>query len=173
VAPVTVAAGALARLAAAAIGARYATAAPGQPASAPPSQVVWTDGDSEVLVHLDRTEAVVFPGVVVIALMLEAAEAGAGQLVVPFALGAPDTPAGLVAVTEPVPRGPAALADRWGEAVIAAAWLALIDVAHGMALAAGTDTLGAGLIPGALVCDGKGFTVTPQARHAADQVVGR
>src|SRR5690349_11245468 len=50
---VTVHASAVTPLTVAAIGARYA--APGQP---PPAQVIWRDGDSEVLVHLDKTETV-------------------------------------------------------------------------------------------------------------------
>lgn len=166
--PVTVQAPAVTRLTAAAMGARYA--APGQP---PPAQVIWQDGDSEVLVHLDKTETVMFPGLVLVALTLEADETGPGQLIVPFAVGHPDGPAGLLAVTEARPRGPAALADRWGEAATAAAWLALLDVTHGMALQSGTDTAGARLIPGAITCDGSVLTVTPQARHPGDQVAGR
>ena len=167
-APVSVPAAALPGLAATALGARYA--APGQP---PPPRVVWTDGDSEVLVHLDKTEVVTFPGLVLIALTLETDETGRGQLVVPFAVGSPDSPAGLVAVTEARPRGPSPLADRWGEAVTAAAWLALLDVAHAMALRSGTDATGARLIPGAITSDGAALSVTPQARHPADQVPGR
>lgn len=167
-APVTVQASAVTRLTVAAIGARYA--APGQP---PPAQVIWQDGDSEVLVHLDKTETVMFPGLVLIALTLEADETGPGQLVVPFAIGSQDSPAGLLAVTEARPRGPERLADRWGEAATAAAWLALLDVAHGMALQSGVDTAGARLIPGAISCDGSVLAVTPQARHPADQVAGR
>jgi hypothetical protein len=167
-APVTVQASAVTTLTVAAMGARYA--APGQP---PPAQVIWQDGDSEVLVHLDKTETVTFPGLVLVALTLEADETGLGQLVVAFAVGSPDSPAGLLAVTEARPRGPAALADRWGEAATAVAWLALVDVAHGMALQSGTDTAGARLIPGALTCDGTALTVTPQARQPADQVPGR
>jgi len=167
-APVSVPAAALPELAATALGARYA--APGQP---PPPRVVWADGDSEVLVHLDKTEVVTFPGLVLIALTLEADETGPGQLVVPFAVGSPDSPAGLVAVTEARPRGPSALADRWGEAVTAAAWLALLDMAHAMALRSGTDPAGARLIPGAITSDGSALSVTPQARHPADQVPGR
>ena len=166
--PVTVQASAVTRLTAAAIGARYA--APGQP---PPVQVIWQDGDSEVLVHLDQTETLTFPGLVLVTLTLEADETGPGQLVVPFAVGSPDSPAGLLAVTEARPRGPEPLADRWGEAATAAAWLALLDVAHGMALQSGTDTAGARLIPGAISCDGALLTVTPQARHPGDQVAGR
>jgi len=167
-APVTVLAPAVTGLTVAALGARCT--APGQP---PPARVIWQDGDSEVLVHLDKTQTVLFPGLVLIALTLEADETGPGQLVVPFAVGSPDSPAGLVAVTEARPRGPAALADRWGEAATAAAWLALLDVAHAMALRSGTDTAGARLIPGAISCDGSALTVTPQARHPADQVPAR
>ena len=166
--PVTVPASAVNGLAVAAIGARYA--APGQP---PPAQVIWHDVDSEVLVHLDKTQAVLFPGLVLIALTLESDETGPGQLVVAFAVGGADSPAGLVAVTEARPRGPAQLVDRWGEAATAAAWLALLDVAHGMALQSGTDTAGARLIPGAISCDGSVLSVTPQARQPADQVAGR
>ena len=166
--PVTVPASTVNGLAVAAIGARYA--APGQP---PPAQVIWHDGDSEVLVHLDKTQAVLFPGLVLIALTLEADETGPGQLVVAFAVGGADRPAGLVAVTEARPRGPAQLVDRWGEAATAAAWLALLDMAHGMALQSGTDTAGARLIPGAISCDGSALSVTPQARQPADQVAGR
>lgn len=167
-APVTLQASAVTALTVAALGARYA--APGQPS---PAQVIWQDGDSEVLVHLDKTETVTFPGLVLVALTLEADETGPGQLVVAFAVGSPDSPAGLLAVTEARPRGPAALADRWGEAATAAAWLALLDVAHGMALQSGTDAAGARLIPGAITCDGTALTVTPQARQPADQVAGR
>ena len=65
------------------------------------------------------------------------------------------------------------LVDRWGQAAIAAAWLALLDVAHGLALQSGVDTNGARLIPGAISTDGSGLTVIPQARHPGDQVVGR
>ena len=166
--PVTVHASAVTPLTVAAIGSRYA--APGQP---PPSQVIWRDGDSEVLVHLDKTETVLMPGLVLVALTLETDETGPGQLVVPFAVGSPDSPAGLVAATEARPRGPAELTDRWGEAAVAAAWLAMLDVSHGMALQSGTDTVGARLIPGAISSDGSAFTVTPQARHPADQVAGR
>lgn len=163
--PVTLPASAVTGLAIAAIGARHAV--PGQP---PPAQVIWHDGDSEVLVHLDKTQAVLFPGLVLIALTLEADETGPGQLVVAFAVG---SPAGLVAVAEARPRGPAQLVDRWGEAATAAAWLALLDMAHGMALQSGTDTAGARLIPGAISCDGSVLGVTPQARQPADQVAGR
>lgn len=147
-----------------------AHAAPDQP---PPQQVVWQDADGEVLVHLDQTKVVMFNGLVLVALTLESDETGQGEIVVPFAVGSPGSPAGLVAVTETLPRGPAALVDRWGHSAVAAAWRALLDVCHGLALRSGVDTNGARLIPGAISTDGSALSVTPQARFAHDRVVGR
>ncbi len=135
--------------------------------------MIWQDGDGEVLVHLDQTMVEMFPGLILVALTLETDETGPGQLVVPFAVGSPGSPAGLLAVTEQQPRGPVQLVDRWGQAATAAAWLALLDVAHGLALQSGVDTNGARLIPGAISTDGSGLSVVPQARHPGDQVVGR
>jgi hypothetical protein len=167
-APVTVPATAVEQLTIAALGARYA--AIGQ---RPLAQVIWQDADGEVLVHLDQTKVVMFPGLILVALTLEADETGKGQLIVPFAVGSPPSPAGLLVATEQRPRGPEQLADRWGESAIAAAWLALLDLAHGLALQRGVDADGSRLIPGAIVSDGASLAVVPQARHQRDRVAGR
>ena len=167
-APVTVPAAAVEQLTIAALGARYSVI--GQQ---PPAQVIWQDADGEVLVHLDQTKVVMFSGLILVALTLETDETGKGQLIVPFAVGSPASPAGLLAVTEQRPRGPEQLVDRWGESAIAAAWLALLDLAHGLALQRGVDIDGSRLIPGAIVCDGASLAVVPQARHERDRVVGR
>ncbi len=166
--PVDIRQGSVQRLTVAALGAAYVPTA-----DTPPTEVIWHDHDGEVLVHLDRTQVVMFPGLVLIALTLESDQTGAAQLIVPFAVGSPENPAGLIAVTEPRPRGPQALVDRWGQAAIAAAWQALLDVAHGLSLRAGVDQDGARLIPGALSTDGTALSVIPQARHAADRIAGR
>jgi hypothetical protein len=152
-------------LTAAALGAAYVPVG-----DTSPNRVIWQDHDGEVLVHLDQTQVVMFPGVVLVALTLESDETGVGQIIVPFAVGSPDSPAGLIAVTEPNPRGPQALVDRWGQSAIAASWQALLDVAHGLSLQAGVDQDGARLIPGALGTDGTTLSVTAQARHAADRI---
>ena len=139
----------------------------------PPPQVIWYDHDSEVLVHLDRTVVKLGDGLVLVALTLETDQTGAGQLTVPLSIGSAQLAAGLVAVTESRPRGPAALVDRWGDATIAAAWRALLDAVHSLALQAGVDTSGARLVPGAVSCNGTTLSVVPQARHAVDAVTGR
>jgi hypothetical protein len=166
--PVSVPSATVEQLTTAALGAAYVAAD-----KAPLAQVVWSDADGEVLVHVDRTQVAMFPGLVLVALTLETDETGAGQIVVPFAVGGPDSPAGLVVVTESRPRGPVALVDRWGQAATAAAWQALLDVAHGLALQSGVDADGARLIPGALSTDGATLSVTPQARHPADRILGQ
>lgn len=143
------------------------------PDTSPPPQVIWYDHDGEVLVHLDRTVVRLQDGLVLVALTLGTDQTGAGQLTVPLSIGSPQLAAGLVAVTESRPRGPAALADRWGEAATAAAWRGLLDAAHSLALRAGVDTSGARLVPGAMSCDGETLSVVPQARHAIDAVAGR
>jgi hypothetical protein len=139
----------------------------------PPPQVIWYDHDSEVLVHLDRTVVELDDGLVLVALTLESDQTGVGQLTVPLSIGSAQLAAGLVAVTESRPRGPVALADRWGEAAVAAAWRALLDAVYSLALQAGVDASGARLIPGAIGCDPKGLSIVPQARHAIDAVTGR
>jgi hypothetical protein len=141
--------------------------------ASPPPQVIWYDHDSEVLVHLDRTVVELDDGLVLVALTLETDQTGVGQLAVPLSIGSAQLAAGLVVVTESRPRGPAALVDRWGDAAVAAAWRALLDAVHSLALPAGVDTSGARLIPGAISCDGKSLSVVPQARHAIDAVTGR
>jgi hypothetical protein len=167
-APVSVTADQLQPLLIAALGSLYVAAD-----GSPPPQVTWHEHDSEVLVHLDRTVVRLGAGLVLVALTLETDQTGAGQLTVPLSIGSPQLPAGLVTVTESRPRGPAALADRWGDAAVAAAWRALLDVSHALALQAGLDTSGARLIPGAISSDGTAFTTAPQARYAIDAVAGR
>lgn len=166
--PVRASAGQLQPLLTASLGSLYAAAD-----VSPPPQVIWYDHDSEVLVHLDRTEVRLEDGLILVALTLETDQDGVGQITVPLSIGSAQLAAGLVAVTESRPRGPAALVDRWGDAVIAAAWRAFLDAAHSLALRAGVDANGARLVPGAVSCDGESLSVVPQARHAIDAVTGR
>jgi hypothetical protein len=167
-APISISAKQLQALVISALGSLYVAAAePGL------TQVVWYDHDGDVLVHLDQTVVQLEAAVVLVALTLETDQTGAGQLTVPLVVGSTQFAAGLMVMTESRPRGPVALVDRWGDAATAAAWRALIDASHALALHAGVDTSGARLVPGALSTDGKTFEVVPQARHAIDAVAGR
>jgi hypothetical protein len=136
----------------------------------PPTQVVWYDHDGEVLVHINATVVSLFSGLVLIALTLETEETGVGQLTVPLTVGTSAQPVGLVVGTEVRPRGPSLLVDRWGEAAIAAAWRALLDVARNLAERGGADSNGQPFIPVALSATPDQFLVLPQARQAMDSV---
>ena len=95
-----------------------------------PSKVIWVDHGDEVLAHLDSLKTVIVNGKLLVSIDLETDQTGRTPLVVAFALGNNDDPAGLVAVTEQYPRGNAMLAARWGSAVQAAIWSGLLDLAQ-------------------------------------------
>ena len=127
--------------------------------------VIWHDADCEIALRPGRTRVAAADGVVAVSLEVETEQTGAVEVVVPFAVGSAQQPAGMIATTERRPRGPAIVVERWGEALVAAAWEALLDIAAVAAEGAGTDLDGTPLRAGALVASGKGLAVIPQARH--------
>lgn len=100
-------------------------AAPGQRQNT----VIWIDNGDEVLVHLDSVRTTILDGMILVSVDLESDQTGRATMVVPFAVGKPGDPAGLVAVTEEFPRGNGVLASRWGSAIQAAAWSSLLSLA--------------------------------------------
>lgn len=98
------------------------------PPVASPSRVVWVDNGDEVLVHLDSTTTQIAQQSLLVSIDLECDQTGRTPLVVAFALP-PDDTAGLVVATDEYPRGNGLLAARWGAAVQAAAWTALLSLA--------------------------------------------
>jgi hypothetical protein len=135
--------------------------------------VVWRDADAEVALHVRRTRVEVRDGLVAVALLVECQETGGPvEVVVPFAVGSEERPAGMIAATERRPRGPAVLVDRWGEALVAAAWEALLDIASVAAARAGEDTDGEPLRAGALLARRDALAIIPQARHEFEREAG-
>jgi hypothetical protein len=118
-------------------------------------KVIWVEQGDEVLVHLDSTRARILNGAVLVSIDLETDQTGRTPLVATFAVGRPDDPAGLVAVTDEFPRGNGILASRWGAAFQAAAWASLLGLStdhateraaapRGIAATLGTLSLQAG-----------------------------
>ena len=132
-------------------------------------EVIWVDGDNELLVRAEKVRVVFRTGFVLIGVQVFCEQTGESELVVPFATGTSEEPLGLILATEPAPRGPAALVERWGDPILASAWKALLEVARAVAAAAGTDDRREPLQPAALAVTARGMALTPQARHAFDR----
>jgi hypothetical protein len=149
---------------------RAASGLPPAPSAgeAPVAGVNWVDGDRELYVAVDQVDVELAPGAVAVTIPVRCDQTGATEVDVSFAVGLPDRPLGLVVATEDRPRGPAAIIDVWGEALVARAWQCLLDVAAGVSAASGSDSAGTPLIGSALHSDGKTLSITPQARFAFD-----
>jgi hypothetical protein len=132
--------------------------------------VLLTDGESELLVDPARTRVLTGDGVVLVVLGVECDQTGAVEVTVPFAAGTEDATAGMILATEQAPRGHPAVTGRWGQALVAMAWEALLSVAAGLTRHAGTDLDAVPLIPGALLAAKDGITLLPQARHDTDRL---
>jgi hypothetical protein len=94
----------------------------------PVDAVIWSDGDSEMVVRLTELTSSLKPGLVVIQLTVETDQTGGDCLVVPLSVGSSQDDAYLVALTESLPRGNALLASRWGRPAQDALWQALLRV---------------------------------------------
>jgi hypothetical protein len=104
--------------------------------------VIWVDRGDEVLVHLDSISIRISVGVLLVSVDLETDQTGRTPLVVTLALGVPGDPAGLVAVTDELPRGNGLLAARWGQTLQQAVWASLLQVAGDHAAERGLHPLG-------------------------------
>lgn len=136
-----------------------------------PSSVLWQEGPDALLVEVARIEVRMADGLVSIAIPVRCDQLPRGRDIVEVDLvfGTPDRPAGLLAAaTEP--RGPRVVVRRWGDALTALAWQAVLDSIGGVAAAAGIDRDGARLIPTALTATANGLAVLAQARHEMDRV---
>lgn len=96
-------------------------------------RVIWVDAGSEALVHLDSVKVKITDGMILVSIDLESDQTGRATMVSAFAVGRPGDPAGLLAVTDELPRGNGLLAARWGGAVRNACWSALLSVANDVA----------------------------------------
>jgi hypothetical protein len=136
-----------------------------------PRSVLWEEGADALLVEVGRVDVQLGDGVVsvLIPVRCDQLAEGAETVAVDFVVGTPERPTGLLAAAMD-PRGPRAVVGRWGEALTALAWQAVLESAGGVAGAAGMDHDGAPLVPVALTAGRTGVAVVAQARHAIDRV---
>lgn len=119
-------------------------------ATADGNQVVWTSGLDEVLVHLASTQVGLGDGTVGVSMLLETEQTGKVPVSTVFAVGNATRETGMVMTTLDRPVGPAALVERWGEAVIAASWDLLLRIVVVVASRSGKTSTGQTLRPAGL-----------------------
>jgi hypothetical protein len=137
-----------------------------------PAVVLWRDGDAALAVELARSKTEVTDGAltVVVPVRCDQLPDQRGAVRVTFTVGGPGRPVGLLAATPLRPEGPDLVVRRWGEALTALAWRAVLDAAAAVTGAAGTDIHRAPLIPAELTATGNGLQIRPQARHPFDRL---
>lgn len=127
--------------------------------------VVWRDGSDELAVDPGGATVVTSDGALVVTIPVSCDQTGASRVQATFVVGAPDRPAGLYAATDGRPHGPAAIIDRWADALTAFAWSAVLELLTSVSGAVGKDKDGQPLIPGSVVATTDGIAVTPMGRH--------
>jgi hypothetical protein len=141
-------------------------------ADAAAKPVKWREGDREVLVFAANVSVRFAPGLIAVSMPAFCDQTGKAVVHVSFVVGDPKQPAGLVAVTESRPRGPATIVDAWGDAFVAFAWHIVLEVATTVAGESGRDVDGSRLVPIAIAASADGLFIVPMARHAFDRVRG-
>lgn len=129
------------------------------------TEVVWTEGDSELLVSIDGVETEIGDGLVAVTIPVTCDETGQTKVTVPFAVGRDGFPAGTYASTFRRPIGPELIVDVWGDALVAFGWQILLTLFIQVAGVAGKDERGNRLVPGSVVATSDGLAVRPMERH--------
>lgn len=128
--------------------------------------VVWEQEGSELWVDLSTIAVTCIPGVIRVAVTV-----GCDQLpepaviTVPFGVGMPDSPTGLVMSSLSRLDGPELLTGRWTAALTAFAWEAILELARRMCAELGRDAAGLPLIPGSIAAGSSTLVVQPMARN--------
>jgi len=128
--------------------------------------VVWTQGDSELLVHSDKTRISLSSGVVTLKITVECQEHSKRVIPVPIGVGTKQAPSGLVMSTFEDLEGPAELVATWSDAIIAFAWEALLETARVICSEVGKDKRGMPLVPGSIGAASGQLLLQPVARYS-------
>ncbi len=129
-------------------------------------ELVWERGHDELWVDAGTITLKCAPGILSIRLAV-----GCDQLpkpvtvTVPFAVGRPDAPRGLLMATTDRVDAPAIVADGWSAAITAFCWEAILELARRVSAESGNDQQGRPLVPGAISADEGLLVVQPMARH--------
>ena len=128
--------------------------------------VVWTQGDSELLIHSDQTRIELSSGVVTLRITAEFEEHGKLVIPVPIGVGTKQSPGGLVMTTFEDLEGPEELVAAWSDAIIAFAWEALLEIARVICAEVGNDKRGLPLVPGSIGASPNRLLLQPVSRFS-------
>jgi hypothetical protein len=128
--------------------------------------VVWTQGDSELLIHSDQTRIELSSGVVTLRITAECEEHGKLVIPVPIGVGTKQSPGGLVMTTFEDLEGPEELVAAWSDAIIAFAWEALLEIARVICAEVGNDKRGLPLVPGSIGASPNRLLLQPVSRFS-------
>lgn len=132
--------------------------------------VLWDDGENRLLVHAAAVRAALDDGVIVVRIPVQCDQVKKAEVQVAFAVGSEKRPAGLIAATEPRPRGPAEVVDVWHESLVAFAWQTVLRLSTTLSAESGMDADGAGLVPLSLTASRKSLAIRTLARHEFDRI---
>lgn len=127
--------------------------------------VLWVDGRNQLLVHLDQAKVALGDGYIDTYLVVECDQTQRTSVVATFVTSTGKRPAGFIVATEDRPRGPTVVVDAWGEALVALAWRAVIEVARVVAGTAGIDRFERQFVAANVEATTNALLVTPMVPH--------
>lgn len=129
-------------------------------------ELVWERGHDELWVDAGSITLKCAPGILSTRLTVGCDELPRPVTVtVPFAVGRPEAPRGLLMATTDRVDAPAIIADGWSAAITAFCWEAILELARRVSAESGSDQRGRPLVPGAIGADEGLLVVHPMARH--------
>jgi hypothetical protein len=129
-------------------------------------KLVWQRGRDELAVDAASIGLTCADGLLTVGLTVSCDELSRPtRVVVPFALGRPDAPRGLLMSTINRLDAPALIAEGWSDAIIAFCWESLLELAQRVCAQAGHDSQGRPLVPATIAAGDGALILTVTARH--------
>jgi hypothetical protein len=127
-------------------------------------KVVWSQSDSELLVHSDKTTLDITSGLVTITVTVSCDQHEQVAIPVPFGIGQKTLASGLVMSSFQDLQGPKGILEIWSEAIIAFAWESLLELASTICAQVGRDARGLPLVPGTIGASANRLLIQPVSR---------
>ncbi|MEO7421050.1 MAG: hypothetical protein ABIU87_01485 [Ornithinibacter sp.] len=128
--------------------------------------VVWEQEGSELWVDISTVALTCIPGVVRVSVRVGCDQLPERAVIsVPFGVGTPSAPTGLVMSSLSRLDGPEIVTGRWTAALTAFTWESILELARRICAELGKDAAGLPLIPGSLAAGSQTLVVQPMSRN--------